>query len=115
MKSFFGGSSRYRGLHSCIEAGLRQKVSEPIGLGISFHRALHAKAIRSANRWKKRVIGLKNPQSRPWPVTSQLAEYLKGPQKPLRMLGHPSGRLVSPRKLAKQQAWSCAQGRPGVR
>jgi hypothetical protein len=28
-------------------------VSEPIGLGISFHRALHAKAICSAKRWKK--------------------------------------------------------------
>jgi hypothetical protein len=78
VKSFFGGSSRYRGLHSCAEAGLRQKVSEPIGLGISFHRALHAKAIAALIGGRKRVIGLKNPQSRPWPVTSQLAELRRG-------------------------------------
>jgi hypothetical protein len=36
-------------------------------------------ATRSDGR--KRVIGLKNPQSRPWPVTSQLAEHFKGASK----------------------------------
>jgi hypothetical protein len=71
-------------LHTCVEAGSRPQVSEPIGLGISSPHERVRIVVGGAR------VGLK-PNACPWPVKSRLAEL---------WLGHPSGRLVEAAKVA---------------
>lgn len=65
-------------------------MSEPIGLGISFHR----------ERLRFALEGAGLTMSCPWPVISRLAELRKE-------LGHPSGRLILAAKAV-------LIGRPGA-
>jgi len=74
-----GGVPRRRQLQPAIGASLRHEVSEPIGLGRSFHR--------ERSWWKKpRLEATKASDRGPWPVTSRLAARLdrKGPRVAIR-------------------------------